>query len=79
MPETGIAKILQNKIDNPASGNGIPRCELYLYSDNIVADYENAISCNAKLISPIMDRDWGDKACYFADHDGHIIAFAQKL
>lgn len=26
-----------------------------------------------------MDRDWGDKVCYFADVDGHIIAFAEKL
>lgn len=29
MPETGIAKILQDKTPHPATGNGIPRCELY--------------------------------------------------
>lgn len=30
MPNTGIAKILQEHTPYPESGNGIPRCELYL-------------------------------------------------
>ena len=33
---------------------------------------------NAKLICPVTDMDWGDSVCYFADPDGHIIAFAEK-
>lgn len=79
MPNKGIVKILANKTAHPDSGNGIPRCELYLYVDNIQLEYFNAIESGAKLISPIMDRDWGDQVCYFSDPDGHIIAFAKKI
>lgn len=79
MPNKGIAKILSDKTPHPDLGNGIPRCELYLYVDNIELEFENATKIGAKLISEIKDRDWGDKACYFADIDGHVIAFAEKL
>jgi uncharacterized glyoxalase superfamily protein PhnB len=79
MPNKGIAKILGDKTPPPDSGNGIPRCELYLYVDNIQFEFDNAIKSGAKLISPIIDRDWGDKVCYFSDPDSHIIAFAVKI
>lgn len=79
MPNKGIAKILSDKTPNPALGDGIPRCELYLYVDNVELEFENAMRIGAKLISGLKDRDWGDKVCYFADIDGHIIAFAEQL
>ncbi|MCC6866902.1 MAG: lactoylglutathione lyase [Ignavibacteria bacterium] len=79
MPNNGIAKILSNKTPHPEQGNGIPRCELYFHIENIELEFENAIQIGAKLISPIEERVWGDKVCYFADIDGHIIAFAKKL
>lgn len=79
MPNKGIAKILGDKTPHPENGNGIPRCELYLYVDDIQLEFENAKKSGAKLISPIIDRDWGDKVCYFSDPDGHIIAFAEKI
>ncbi len=79
MLNKGIAKILEDKTPHPESGNGIPRCELYLNVDNIQLEFDNANSIGAKLISPIADRDWGDRVCYFADPDGHIIAFAEKI
>ena len=79
MPNNSIAKILSDKTPHPESGNGIPRVELYLYVDDIQYEFNNATLCGAKLISPLLDRDWGDKVCYFSDPDGHIIAFAEKL
>ncbi len=79
MPNKGIAKILADKTPHPDSGNGIPRCELYLYVDDIQGEFDNAIKCGAKLISPITEMNWGDKACYFSDPDGHILAFAEKM
>lgn len=79
MPNQGIAKILQGEMPHPAEGSGIPRCELYLIVENVDVEFENAIKAGAKLISPILDRDWGYKVCYFADPDGHIIAFAEKM
>lgn len=79
MPNQGIAKILGNQTPHPDSGQGIPRCELYFYVVNIQQEFDNAVKSGARLISPVMDRDWGDKVCYFSDPDGHIIAFAEKI
>jgi uncharacterized glyoxalase superfamily protein PhnB len=79
MPNNGIAKILLDKVPHPESGNGIPRCELYLLVDDVQVEFDNALACGAKLISGIAERDWGDKVCYFADPDGHIIAFAERV
>lgn len=78
MPNNGIAKILEDKMPHPESGSGIPRCELYLLVDSIEDYYQKAKHAGATLISEIKDRDWGDRACYFADSDGHIIAFAER-
>jgi uncharacterized glyoxalase superfamily protein PhnB len=79
MPEAGIAKILGNKVPHPSNGNGIPRCELYLYTDDIDGFYLRLQQSGAVEISAIQDRDWGDRVCYFADPDGHITAVAQRL
>lgn len=78
MPNKGIAKILSYKTPHPDEGNGIPRCELYFYVEDIQLEFDNAKKIGAKLISKIEPRDWGDNVCYFADIDGHIIAFAEK-
>jgi len=79
MPNNGIARILADKTPHPGKGNGIPRCELYLVVDDVQTYFEHAVAAGALLVSAVADRDWGDRACYFADADGHIIAFAEKL
>jgi uncharacterized glyoxalase superfamily protein PhnB len=63
---------------DPNLGNGIPRCEVYLHVDDLQSLFEKATKLGAKCISEIEDRDWGDTVCYFADPDGHVLAFAQK-
>lgn len=77
MPENSIAKILLDKTPHPSTGNGIPRCELYIVLDNLEDAYELGIKAGAKVITAIQDRDWGDRVGYLADLDGHIIAFAK--
>lgn len=76
MPEAGIAKLLGEEIAHPASANGIPRSEVYLYVDNPVMYYQRAVDAGAKAISPLQQRNWDDEVAYCADIDGHIIAFA---
>lgn len=78
MPNRGIAKLLGNTLPHPDEGNGIPRCELYLYVDDLRFEYENALKAGSRLLSPPALRDWGDTVCYLADPDGHVIAFAEK-
>lgn len=79
MPESGIAKILKDKTPHPASGNGIPRCELYLLVDSLSEAFERSLQAGATEVSAIQDRDWGDRVGYVSDYDGHIIAFAEKI
>ncbi|HMT11149.1 MAG TPA: VOC family protein [Ignavibacteria bacterium] len=79
MPEKGIAKILGSKMPEPSTGNGIPRCELYLYVNDPNAYIKRSIEAGAVEVSPLESRAWGDIAGYLADPDGHVIAFAQKL
>lgn len=76
MPESGISKIICPMLPNPSSGNGIPRCELYLLTINHLLFFERALSAGAKLISHPLLRDWGHIVSYVADPDGHVLAFA---
>lgn len=76
MPETGIKKLLGEKISDPASASGIPRAELYLRMTEPQEFFQRAISAGGRELSPILQRDWGDVAGYIADLDGHVVAFA---
>lgn len=76
MPTDGITRLLGNSIPNPDEADGIPRCELYFIVEDVHAEFQHAIECGAKPISPVLLRDWGDSVCYFSDPDGHVIAFA---
>lgn len=79
MPENGIARILGDKLPHPASGKGIPRCELYLIVENPEEKFLTAIDYGAIEISKIQERDWGHSVGYVSDPDGHIIAFAKEI
>jgi uncharacterized glyoxalase superfamily protein PhnB len=77
MPEKSIGKILLDKTPAPESGNGIPRCELYLITADVEASHRKALSAGAKEISSPQARDWGDFVAYCCDPDGHVIACAK--
>ncbi|MBI3141729.1 MAG: hypothetical protein HYZ16_02755 [Bacteroidetes bacterium] len=79
MPTQGAARLLGNHAPHPATAQGVPRSELYLYVKHLDTCYAHALACGARLISPPLARNWGDLACYFSDPDGHIIALAEKL
>lgn len=77
MPEMGIAKIVTPVMRHPAEGNGIPRCELYLLVDDIAHADVRAHAAGATLVDNKKPRDWGHHVSYWADADGHVLAFAQ--
>ena len=79
MPEQGIAKILGDKVAQPATANGIPRFEIYLFVNDPQHSYINAINNGAKSISEAKAYNWGDIVAYCADLDGNIIAFAKTI
>jgi len=79
MPEQGIAKIIGNKLEKLSKAWGVPHCELYLKIKGIEAYQKRALLAGAKEISPIQNRDWGDRVGYVSDLDGHILAFAETI
>ncbi len=79
MPNTSIAKIISPTMPHPEKGNGIPRCELYLQVENLEAKFQLLKSAGAICIQEIKSMNWGDQVCYFADPDGHVIAFAKAI
>ncbi len=78
MPETGIKRLLGDILPDPAHANGIPRAEIYLRVEDAFAFHHRALSAGAIELSALTDRDWGDRAAYCLDPDGHVLAFAEK-
>ncbi len=78
MPEKGIKRLLGATIEDPERTNGIARAEVYLTVEYPEVFLERAIAAGGRLLSPLEPRNWGDKAGYIADSDGHVIAFAAR-
>lgn len=76
MPERGIVSLLGRAILNPALARGIPRSEVYLVVENPAVFYARAIAAGAHEVSQLALRDWGHRAAYCLDPDGHVLAFA---
>lgn len=77
MPAAGIKRLLGDKLPDPASAAGTPRAELYLIADDPAGHHQRALQNGAQELSPLLSRDWGHKAAYSLDLDGHVLAFAQ--
>ena len=76
MPSAGIKKLLGGMLPDPSSAQGVPRAELYLVVKHPEAYHARALQNGAIEVSPMQERDWGDKAAYSLDPDGHVLAFA---
>jgi len=77
MPSAGIRRLLGDALPLAEPGRGIPRAELYLVVAEPEPFLERAVAAGATLLSPIEPRDWGHRAGYCLDPDGHVLAFAQ--
>ncbi len=78
MPEAGIRRLLGKALPDPSGARGIPRSELYLRVDDPGAYHRRALANGGRELSPLLDRDWGDRAAYSLDPDGHVLAFAES-
>ena len=78
MPEKGIKRLLADAIQDPENAKGIPRAELYLVVAKPEEFMARAEDAGGRLLSAVETRDWGDRAGYVADPDGHVIAFAAR-
>lgn len=78
MPDEGAHRLLGGAMPHPSQGKGIPRCEIYIPSDHAEEAVAAAVNNGAVLLSPLTARNWGHKAAYLSDPDGHIIGIADK-
>jgi SAM-dependent methyltransferase/catechol 2,3-dioxygenase-like lactoylglutathione lyase family enzyme len=76
MPESGIRRLLGDVLPDPARGRGVPRAEVYLRVDDPERHHARALAAGAVELNPVAPRDWGERAGYALDPDGHVIAFA---
>ena len=76
MPEAGIRRLIGSELPDPAQATGIPRAELYLRVDDPEACHQRALHGGGRELSPVQPRNWGDRAGYLLDRDGHVLAFA---
>ena len=77
MPQTGIRRLLGDRLPDPAAGAGIPRAELYLLVEQPEAYHRRALEAGALDLSGPAVRDWGHRVAYCLDPDGHVVAFAE--
>lgn len=56
------------------SGSG---SEIYIECDNAESMHRKALSLGCLELSPFTRMDWGHRAGYSINHDGHILAFAE--
>lgn len=78
MPYSSIDRLLEGKMPSSTLGAGIPRCELYIITENIASTIERVIQEGGILLSPSTQRNWGHQVAYISDPDGHIIALASE-
>lgn len=51
--------------------------ELYLYVDDLEASVARLAAMDARCLSPVADRPWGDTAAYFEDPEGNVVVVAR--
>lgn len=78
MPEANIVKLLGPAVA-PTEPRGAGRAELYLLVEDPGAHLARALDAGAKELSPLAARNWGHRAGYCLDPDGHVLAFADEL
>ena len=79
MPQTGIQRLLGERLPNPSAADGIPRAELYLLVDVPQVYHQRALGHGAIELSELAPRNWGHRAAYSLDPDGHVLAFAEPV
>ncbi len=78
MPEAGIKRLLGDALPDPSDAHRVPRAELYLVVQEPEAYHARALARGARELSPMSLRDWGHRAAYSLDADGHVLAFASQ-
>ncbi len=52
---------------------------VYVRVDDVDATIAGIEAAGARALSPLLERAWGERAAWFADPDGNVVAVAQRV
>ncbi len=79
MPNSSLEKLFGTEYGISEKKKATPKFEFYFQVENAEALHKKALQLGALEIRNFTEMDWGDKVAYSKNHDGHIIAFAEKI
>jgi len=77
MLATAIHRLFGERLPDLGAG-AVVRSELYLYVAAPEAYLQRALAHGARPVDERRERDWGNRAGYVLDPDGHLLAFAER-
>jgi predicted enzyme related to lactoylglutathione lyase len=79
MPVESAAKLIGAHQFPESSPPRSPKCEVYLVVEDPSSYHRRSLDCGGTELSPMQARNWGHRAAYSMDPDGHVLAFAEKV
>jgi predicted enzyme related to lactoylglutathione lyase len=79
MPVRGIRHLLRPALDALHWSEEDLHAELYITVDDAEFYLRRAIQAGGRLLSEVVERDWGHRAGYLLDPDGYVVAFGQTI
>jgi catechol 2,3-dioxygenase-like lactoylglutathione lyase family enzyme len=79
MPQRNTRHLVGPELGSRTPTDGCPRGEVYFLVANPEAAVDKLTAAGAKCTSTLAPRDWGDRAAYFIDLDGYVIAVAERM
>jgi uncharacterized protein len=77
MPEAGAERLFGGRVRIASPDTSVSRAEVYLVVDDAEEYHRQALAGGAVEVSELEERDWGHRAAYSLDPDGHVLAFAE--
>ena len=68
-----------NKMPESVAKGSITSTEIYLHVEDLKEAIKKIEAAGAIKLSELADRDWGDKAAYYADLDGNVLVIAKPI
>jgi len=79
MHTSSLTKLFGEEFVEQKDRKALPNVELYFNIENAEDFHKRAVQLGATELREFAEMDWGDKAAYSLNHDGHILAFAEKV
>ena len=88
LPGGGVLSLLPAGSLEKFFGEGLPQrfqgkpttlAEIYIVVDNPEAMFDKALQLGCRKLRDPERMEWGHRAAYCINHDGHILAFAKPL